>query len=92
MTLDPHGYGQLFASLTHIEDQLRALGKPKAAERINFATKFYGSGSPTELLGESRLALEAVLNEEANLSGGVIAEIRETLEKINEGFRHAGYK
>jgi hypothetical protein len=92
MTLDPHGYDQLFASLIHMGEQLTASGKSKAAERINFATKFYGTGSPTEFLGESRLALEAILNEEVNLSGSIVTEIRETLEKINEGFRRADYK
>jgi hypothetical protein len=91
MSNDPHGYIQLYDVLLVISSKLRILGRGESADRIFLATQFRG-GSPTEFLGESRLALQATLDSERDLPSDIVAEIQNTLEEVNEGFDRAGYR
>jgi len=90
MSNDPHGYRQLHEALRSLQQRLEQLGSCRSAERIGKAADFYGVASPSEYLGESRIALEEVLKAEQGLPEYVQCEIRGIRDDIDIGFRNAG--
>jgi hypothetical protein len=86
---DPQGYRRLNQTLMEIEQRLLAAGDSSAAAAVHGATLFYGGGSPTEFLGEARLALRALADLQA-LPDDLQRRVRETILAIDEGFRRVG--
>ena len=86
---DPYGYARLLEMLKSIEADLRAEGREDDAAEIYRASRF-ASGSPSEFLGESRLALERLLQVGAPLAPATEALAREAVEGITTGFRSVG--
>jgi hypothetical protein len=86
---DPHGYRELASILRRVEEELRRTSEEALADAVAEAAKFE-NGSPSEFLGEARIALKKVLS----VSGKVGAETRalaeSTIERIDEGFRRVG--
>jgi hypothetical protein len=87
---DPYGYTRLHQFLLEAERALSAAGKRREASRLHQASLFYGGGSPTEFLGESRRALIAVLEGDRDLPPGLPSRMRAILAEIDEGFRAIG--
>jgi hypothetical protein len=54
------------------------------------ASLFYGGGSPSEFLGESRLALTAVLDSAGGLPGELVPRMGAMVDEIDQGFRAVG--
>lgn len=86
---DGHGYGRLVEMLSLIEADLRAEGREVEADAIHHASRF-ASGSPSELLGESQVALERLLQVGAPLPKRTRALALEALRGIRSGFRAVG--
>lgn len=89
MPADPHGYLELLTILKRIEAEVRGASDTNAAEALATASKF-ATGSPSEFLGEARLALRSVLSSGVSLSAETSELIRRAIEDINEGFRRVG--
>ncbi len=89
MNADPYGYGELLSVLKRIQAELLETSDKETAEIVARAAKFV-VGSPSEFLGESRLALEAVLGRPTKISEMTKALAKRTIEKIDEGFRSVG--
>jgi hypothetical protein len=87
---DPHGYRRLRDFLLEIAQELSMFGNDLEAELVLKASLFYGSGSPSEFLGESRRALKAVLESTSNLSAETVRRIRAMIGEIDEGFHAVG--
>ena len=87
---DPHGYGRLHSFLLETEQALSACGNDREAGLVRQASFFYGGGSPSEFLGESRRALTAVLDSASGLPADVVIRIRAMIEEIDRGFRAVG--
>jgi hypothetical protein len=85
---DPHGYRRLYRALHDIEQRLLASGDVEGAGAVHSASMFYG-GSPTEFLGEARLALQTIAAHEG-LPDGLMSQVNGLIEEINEGFRRVG--
>lgn len=85
MTQDPHGYGHLHAELTRIAQELDRLGQPELGDQVRYALRFFGTGSPSEYVGESRLALEGVLADSTALPDELRARIAEQVMSIRQG-------
>ena len=86
---DPQGYDRLLATLRSVEEQLQLLGRTESAAAVQYAIDFYG-GSAAEFLGESRIALRAVLAKEKGLPDTLVALMKRTIDDITEGFRSVG--
>jgi hypothetical protein len=87
---DPHGYGRLHRFLLDVEKQLAADGYDAESMRVHQASRFYGGGSPSEFLGESRLALLATLNAAPSLPNEFAQRIENVVAEIDEGFQAVG--
>jgi hypothetical protein len=57
---------------------------------VHRASGFYGGGSPSEFLGESRLALAATLDSVRDLPVELVSRIRAIIAEIDEGFQAVG--
>lgn len=88
MTVDPSGYLRLHRSLRFLSEELAHVGQLDAQASIDRADAFFG-GSPTEFLGESLLALQALLNGSLELPPAMRAFVAGLAAEINEGFRRA---
>jgi hypothetical protein len=86
---DPHGYGRLLEILKAIEHDLREDGRGTDADEVYRASRF-ASGSPSEFLGESRIALERLLDAGPPLQPTIEVLAREAVEGITKGFRAVG--
>jgi hypothetical protein len=86
---DPHRYGRLLDILKTIEHDLREDGRQTDADEVYRASRF-ASGSPSEFLGESRIALERLLEVGFPLQPTTEALAREGIEGITKGFRAVG--
>lgn len=81
---------QLFAYLRDLENELRNSHEIEAAEAILLASKF-ASGSPSEFLHESQLALQKVQSTCARrLTAIQLAKVTSVIEQIEEAFRSVG--
>jgi hypothetical protein len=89
-TTDPHGYGRLRDLLADVEEALAATHNNREASLVHRAVLFYGGGSPSEFLGESRVALEATLASARDLPVELVSRIRAIIAEIDEGFRAVG--
>ena len=84
-TADPHGYRLLDRSLAFIAAEVRHSGNEAVALEVDRARE-YAIGSPSEFLGEARIALRLVAGlERAPRSIRRFAE--ELVAEIDEGFR-----
>jgi hypothetical protein len=80
----------LYQYLLELTVLLRNGGQSKAAERVLHVSKF-ASGSTSELYGEARLLLPAILgNEGAMLSELEKARLREVIEGVEREFGRVG--
>jgi len=86
---DPHGYRELASILRRVEDELRRASEEALADAVAEAVKFE-NGSPSEFLGEARIALKEILSASPNIGPITKALARDALEKIDEGFRRVG--
>jgi hypothetical protein len=82
---DSFGYSRLLNDLEAVRDALASLGLMAASEQVSRAIAFYGGGSPTEFIGESRIALATVLRE-VDLPATVRATVDGVLSQINLAF------
>jgi hypothetical protein len=87
---DPHGWGRLHDFLAEVEEALAATDNDREASLVHRAWRFFGGGSPTEFLGESRLALAATLDSARDLPVELVSRIRAMIADIDEGFRSVG--
>lgn len=85
---DKFGYTQLKLNLTLIATQLEKENKPVSSKKIKGAIKFYG-GIPSEFLGESLLALQDILKNEANINSKTKNLIENLSYKIKNAFKKA---
>ncbi len=90
MTQDRHGYRRLHDELRAIEAGLEQLGRSELADYIRNALRFYGTGSPSEYLGESRLALQRVLAADPDLPEEFRAALADQLSLIEQGQQRVG--
>ena len=90
MEEDVRGDRLLYESLQDIEVRLLSVGRPDAARRVHEASEFYGGGSPSEFLGESRLVLTDVVAESEGMPVDLLAAIMDVIAKINIAFRAVG--
>jgi len=86
---DPHGYARLARGLNFLVVEVEAAKLDPTG--LDHALQFYG-GSPSEFLGESLLALEAVLTSLDQLppsvgafANALAAEIRLGFERVDGG-------
>ena len=90
MNADPHGYRELAIILRRVEERLRQASEEALADAVAEAVKFE-HGSPSEFLGEARIALKKVLSASGGTVGANTRALAETtVEEINEGFRRVG--
>ena len=85
--IDPHGYGRLVRSLDFLVLEVRAAGVDPIG--LVLARGFYG-GSPTEFLGESLIALEALLSSSEMFAPSVVAFADALAQEIRLGFERIG--
>lgn len=85
MTEDPHGYARLQAELGVIAEHLDRLGHAEPADVIRSAMRFYATGSPSEYVGEAKLALQAVLADGSSLPDELSARIAAQADLIQQG-------
>jgi hypothetical protein len=71
-----------------ISEELAHAGQADAQASIDQADAFFG-GSPTEFLGESLLALQALQNGSSELPQALRAFVAGLADEIAEGFRRA---
>jgi hypothetical protein len=90
VTHDPHGYRRLHDDLRAIEARLDQLGRSELAGHIRDALRFYGTGSPSEYLGESRLALQRVLAAGPDLPHELRAAVADQMSLIEQGQQRIG--
>ena len=86
---DPHGYHELSRILNTVEAELRSEGRDIEADEIYRASRF-AVGSPSEFLGESRIALQRLLDSGVALRNGTEEVARATIDEITAGFRRVG--
>ena len=84
---DAFGYGRLLADLEAIRTMLASAGLARASEEVSRAIAFSGGGSPTEFMGESRIALLRVLDE-SNLPRAAREETERVVKQIDLGFEN----
>jgi len=84
---DPHGYDRLARALDFLVAELRAAQLDSSG--LERARRFQ-TGSPSEFLGESLLALEAVLRNVDYLPPSVAAFIEALASEIRLGFERVG--
>jgi hypothetical protein len=84
---DPHGYRRLNQWLDGLSVRLAGLGLLEEAAAARRASQFFG-GSPTEFLGESRIALRAIRAQQ--LPADLRSEVDQVIDDIDEGFRRVG--
>jgi len=87
---DPQGYARLNETLVRFGHRLQLLGDTASAHKIREAAQLYGGGSPTEFLGESRLALQSVLASAQGLPTDLISAMRAVVDEIDDGFQRVG--
>ena len=87
---DPQGYARLSEALVRFGQRLQLLGDTASAHKIREAARLYGGGSPTEFLGESRLALQSVLASAHGLPTDLISAMSAIVDDINDGFKRVG--
>jgi hypothetical protein len=83
---DPHGYVRLRDALLGFEVDLASTGHHAESKIVERAVHFY-VGSPSEFLGESRIALLTTLDSAHNLPLDLAQRIRTIIAEIDEGFR-----
>lgn len=71
--MDPHGYLRLGRALDFLVIEVRAAGVDSS--KLEWARRFAG-GSPSEYLGESLIAIDALLRERSRLAD-VVAQFAE---------------
>jgi len=80
----------LYEYLVRLSGELTSLGELDLAEKVRFASRF-ASGSPSEFLGEARLALTLVSDHCAlKLTEKEIIEIKSVIQQINVAFMKIG--
>jgi len=84
---DPHGYDRLARGLDFLITEVNAAQLDSS--RLQHARRFYG-GSPSELLGESLAALEAVMSTVDLLPPSVAAFAEALAQEIRVGFERIG--
>jgi len=84
---DPHGYARLARALDFLVLEAEAAHIDPAG--LNVARRFYG-GSPSEFLGESLLALEAILMSLDRLPPSIDAFVEALVAEIRLGFERVG--
>ena len=89
MSPDPGGYLRLRRGLAFISQELREADERESAEVVERAIAFFG-GSPTEFLGESSAALEALLSGSGSLDPSLHAYVAALAAEIREGFDRIG--
>jgi hypothetical protein len=89
MSPDAGGYLRLRRALIFIGQELRETDETDSAERVERAIAFF-SGSPSEFLGESLIALEGVLGRPAPLAPSMRAFVSALAAEIREGFDRIG--
>jgi len=89
MTSDAHGYQELCSVLQRVEAELRQASDEATADTVATAQKF-AIGSPSEFLGEARIALQSVLASPVRVSDGTREAIERVIKEINEAFRRVG--
>jgi len=90
MSHDPHGYGRLKDFLGEIERILAASGNETESQLVHHAGLFFGGGSPSEFLGEARLALLSTLHSAHDVPVELVERIHQMICAIDEGFRDVG--
>ena len=86
-----HTNAGLTAFLTELASMLRSRGATHLVDSVHHASRF-GSGSPTELLGEARIALIAVQSDDkAPLSDDERAAVAQAISTIDIAFRAVGH-
>lgn len=81
---------QLFSYLCDLADELHRCNEADAAEAIQLARKF-ASGSPSEFLHESQLALKKVRSTCAGvLTPPQLEKLISVIEQIEDAFRDVG--
>jgi hypothetical protein len=85
---DPHGYDRLARALDFVAIEVRSAGLDPS--NIETARRFYGSGSPSEFLGESLVALETLVLDGAELPSSVLAFVQAVIAEIRQGFDRVG--
>ena len=86
---DPHGYMRLKRAMLGFAAELSGAGHVTESEQVEHAAAFYG-GSPSEFLGESRAAMDAVLGSGLDLPAGLVQRMKSLVAEIDEGFRAIG--
>jgi hypothetical protein len=84
---EPDGYDRLARALDFLAVEVRAAGLDPS--NIEAASRFYG-GSPTEFLGESLIALEALMLDGAELPSSVRAFVRALISELRRAFDRIG--
>ena len=84
---DPHGYLTLRRFLAEAAMRLAEAGFDDDASRVRIASEWVGS--PSELMGESALALKAAVRRDG-LPSDLAADMNDALSAIRLGFQRAG--
>lgn len=87
---DPYGYERLRDALLSFATELTTTGHDAESEIVDRAVAFYGGGSPSEFLGESRAALRTALASAHELPTGLQQRMTAVIADIDEGFRAIG--
>jgi hypothetical protein len=88
MSIDPHGYERPNRSLGFILGECQLAGDDVSTTSVASAMQFR-SGSPSEFLGESQLALDLVANR-ASLPDSIRAFAGALADEIRQGFERVG--
>ena len=84
---DAHGYSRLVRGLDFLIVEASEANVDSSG--LSLARRFYG-GSPSEFLGESLLALEAIVNQAESLPSSVVAFADALAAEIRVGFQRIG--
>ncbi len=87
---DPHGYERLRDALLSFATELTTTGHNTESEIVDRGVAFYGGGSPSEFLGESRAALRSALGSAHDLPTELRQRMMAVVAEIDEGFRAVG--
>ena len=84
---DPYGYDRLARALDFLAIEVRSAGLDSS--NIESARRFYGR-SPTEFLGETLIALEALTLDGGELPSSVLAFVQALISELRQAFDRIG--
>ncbi len=89
MVDEPSSYLDLYEVLKGLRQDLEKAKQARLAARIEHAMAHYGAGTPSEFLGETRLALRDLVANRNAVPEGAVATAERLIASIDRAFEEA---